>query len=173
MAFIKASISDRLLLQLPSCSLACAVLLMILPFDVVDIVRFFPLLDIILLYYWAIYRPDTLSLWFLFLLGIILDIFYAMPLGITSFTYLMLYVLVNSKRKLLSNEPYMILWGVAALLILSVLLVKWIFAMAVFGQYLSLYYIGIQWIISSMLCPLLWYIACALYKVIPEGDSHA
>lgn len=173
MAFISASLSERTKLQLPKISLAMAVLIMILPFNIPSLLGFFPLLDIIFIYYWAIYRPDTVPLWFIFLMGIILDIFYGMPLGVTSLVNMCLYLMINSQRKLLGTEPFIVLWGLVIVLALAVLSIKWVLFMAVIGENLSFKSAAIQWLLTILLYPLLHNIARGLHGIVPEGDFHA
>ena len=108
------------------------------------IADFLPLFDVMIIYYFAVLRPEIFRIWFLFLLGIIADAISGFPLGITSFCYIMsvkLFVAFN-KRATIQQNFYQI-FGQFVAFVFLILLFKWLI--------ISLYYFKLYNIINPLI----------------------
>ena len=75
-------------------SIAVLTLLAALPWGLPTEDRFFlPLLPVVAIHYWALRRPEVLPEWFVFLAGLLLDVFTHGPLGYWPLVYLVAYAL--------------------------------------------------------------------------------
>jgi rod shape-determining protein MreD len=70
-----------------------------------------PVLLLIILYHWTLYRPDLLSLEQLVLLSLIQDGIYAYPLGFSALRLLIDYALLAASRRMLGRQGFMWVWG--------------------------------------------------------------
>ncbi|MEQ1719057.1 MAG: hypothetical protein ABL907_24235 [Hyphomicrobium sp.] len=78
----------------PFLSIAMLTVLAALPWGLPTEDRFFlPMLPVVAIHYWALRRPEFLPEWFVFLSGLLLDIFTHGPLGYWPLVYLAAYTL--------------------------------------------------------------------------------
>ncbi|MFT6220297.1 MAG: rod shape-determining protein MreD [Myxococcota bacterium] len=55
----------------------------------IDVIAdYLPLFDVMIIYYFAVFRQDVFAIWFLFVLGLISDSINGFPLGMTSLIYI-------------------------------------------------------------------------------------
>jgi len=88
---------------------------------------FLPLFDVMIIYYFAVLKPEIFAIWFLFLLGIISDSINGFPLGITSFCYIMavkLFVAFNNRTTIQQNFHHILRQFVAFTFL--ILFLKWL-----------------------------------------------
>ncbi|MGH1375581.1 MAG: hypothetical protein ACRBCK_04450 [Alphaproteobacteria bacterium] len=90
---------------------------------------------LMILFYWAIYRPTLLPPVLVFIVGICADIIGGLPLGLNSFILLMVRQLIIDQRVFLTGQPFTVIWlGFSVVSTIS-LCVEW----ALFGL------INLQW----------------------------
>jgi rod shape-determining protein MreD len=70
-----------------------------------------PVLLLIVLYHWTLYRPDLLSLEQLVLLSLIQDGIYAYPLGFSALRLLIDYAFLATTRRILGRQGFIWIWG--------------------------------------------------------------
>jgi len=88
---------------------------------------FLPLFDVMIIYYFAVLRPGIFAIWFLFVLGIISDSISGVPLGITSFCYIIavkLFVAINNRATIQQN--FYQIFGQFIAFTFVILLLKWL-----------------------------------------------
>jgi len=87
-----------------------------------------PLFDVMIIFYFTVYKEGVFGLWFLFLLGIWSDALSGFPLGITSLSYISsvkFFNLINNKMEI--KENFQQLFKQFAAFAFAVLFLKWIF----------------------------------------------
>lgn len=95
---------------------------------IVGIPNLVPLLDLMMIYYFAIYRPHVFGIWFLFLLGVWSDSLNGMPLGITSLCYIIttkVFNVVNSRMDI--KENFEQIFKQYVVFAFTILFLKWMF----------------------------------------------
>ncbi|MFA6280788.1 MAG: hypothetical protein WC612_08420 [Bdellovibrionales bacterium] len=113
-----------------------------------------PMLGLVAVYYWAIYRPDLLRPFFVFWLGLLNDVLQMLPIGLSAILFLGLYQLVFSQRRLFVGQTFPIVWTGFALVALMASLVQW-FVLSLFeGQGLSVQPVFLQFLLTVFLFPL-------------------
>jgi rod shape-determining protein MreD len=101
---------------------------------VTAIANFLPLFDVMIIYYFAIYRPNIFSAWFLFLLGLMSDAMNGLPLGLTSIIYIIaVKIFIHLGQKIMVRENFKQVFQQFTAFIFTILALKWLF--------LSLYYL--------------------------------
>jgi rod shape-determining protein MreD len=70
-----------------------------------------PMLLLIIVYHWSVYRPDLLPFEQLVLLSLILDGVYAYPLGFSALRLLGLYTLLMTQKRILSYQRFHWVWA--------------------------------------------------------------
>ncbi len=115
------------------------------------------------IYFWAVYRPNLLPIWIIFMLAIINDVLMSLPMGATSLPAILLYIL--ARRKIVRRafkESFAKLWQYytwnvsVSLFVLYVILSlyywHWFNPIPVLGQLLLtiLLYPPIYWIFFTL-----------------------
>lgn len=90
-----------------------------------------PMLPMMGVYYWAIYRPDLLPAWIAFVIGLLYDIIAGTPLGVNALVLVLVQGTAASQRKFFLGKSFMVAW--------------WAFGLLAAGA------IGLSWLLVSML----------------------
>jgi rod shape-determining protein MreD len=134
------------------------VILSVVPLYTPSYEQIAPIFVLISIYHWAIYRPNLLPLYSIFILGLIQDFLIGTPVGLFVVVFLIIYGLVVSQRRFFAGKPFSLYWFGFAIISLFALTLSWALASAwhltllnfksMFFQYLLL--LGILPIISRI-----------------------
>lgn len=132
-----------------------AVNLNILISNIFNLANFSP--DILLLstYYCIIYNDRILSLWFLTLLSIYMDIFNSIPIGINVICNLLLYQIVNSNINMLDNKPFKFVWFCLICVVSTIIMLKYYIIKIITNYEISINYSIIQLIFTILIYPII------------------
>ena len=70
----------------------------------------FPMLNIIVIFYWTVYRPDLVPPFVLFLIGLIDDVVMGTPLGLMACVFVLLYGVTLTQRQFFIGKPFYVTW---------------------------------------------------------------
>lgn len=140
-----------------------------IPLSLPGVSYFVPMVDIMFVYYWCVYRPHVAPAWFLFVIGILRDSIAGAPLGIHALTNLLVRALVIFRRDAYFKQPFVILWQGFAMFAAVALLCKWVLFSFVYGNFLSVNMAFMQLLLSISIYPLVHYIFHLIYAMLP-GD---
>jgi rod shape-determining protein MreD len=88
---------------------------------------FLPLFDVMIIYYFAVLKPDIFAVWFLFLLGIVSDAISGFPLGITSICYILTVKLFcGLNKRIAMRETFHQIFGQFVAFTFVILFLKWL-----------------------------------------------
>ena len=134
-------------------------LLILLLCDILDrthIFRFLPwepLLTLPLIYHWAIYRPEFLSIFTLLILGVFDDAIGGGFLGQTSLMFLMLYAGVLLQKHHIKDARFSSIWKGFAVFMLTAGVLEWVIAKSLYKQIVSLNIFIFQNLLAVLLYP--------------------
>ncbi len=119
-------------------------------------------------FYWSAYRPTLVPLWFVFLMGILLDLLSGAPVGLNAMVLVMVRWLVTDQRLFLTGQPFMIVWIGFVLVCAGAALCQW----ALYGL-LNLYWSSPAQLLvivglGAALFPLVNILLHATHKFLPE-----
>lgn len=92
-----------------------------------------PMLVMMAVYYWAIYRPNLMPPWLCFIVGVIMDILGNMPPGINAFLLVAVQWLVRDQRRFLMGQPYFTIWAMFGLVLCAAAMTEWLLFGLVYG----------------------------------------
>lgn len=125
-------------------------------------------LTIMMVYYWAIYRPSLIPPLLVFLMGICFDVLSGWPIGLSSFILLILRQSVVHQRSYLTGQPFVIIWlGFAGVLSLSLIL-KWFIFNAVYWHWSALIPHMPSIVSAILIFPVISLILYLVHKVLPD-----
>ncbi|MDF2965248.1 MAG: Cell shape determining protein MreD [Rickettsiaceae bacterium] len=87
-----------------------------------EISSIFPIIEIIIIFFFSIYKPDALPLWLLFTYGGLIDLIYGLPVGISIIPIIITSFLLRNQRQIFYKKEFTIVFlgfALACLLFLS------------------------------------------------------
>jgi rod shape-determining protein MreD len=119
-----------------------------------------PVLPLMGVYYWAIYRPDLLPAWAAFLVGVLYDILAGTPLGVHALVLLLVQGVAAGQRRFFLGKSFMVAWWAFGLLAAGSAGLSWILVAILSGQILDPRPVLFQYVLTLGLFPLLtWVLA--------------
>ena len=115
---------------------ATTVLLVVLnaiPLPLPDYRAIVPLVPLMAVFYWALYRPDLMPAAGVFLIGVLDDVLTGAPLGLNALIFLAVLGFVRRNRRLLAGRTFPFVWGAFAIIVLAVGAANWLIATFLFG----------------------------------------
>ena len=81
------------------------------------------------IFYFAIYNPKSLTVWSVFILGVISELLVQSPLGVTIFCFMLMFFMANFLRRYLLELTFLRLWIVFVVMLLIVEVVNYLLVM--------------------------------------------
>jgi len=118
---------DLLARQLtPSILTLALVVLNAVPLHLPELSRIAPLLPLMAIYHWAIFRPRLLPASVVFLIGVLQDVLGGTPVGVNALVFLAVYGAVLSQKRFLTGKSFAILWLGFALIAAGAMALSWL-----------------------------------------------
>lgn len=115
--------TDRLARNLSPAGLALALVIVgAVPLHIPGYARVAPMLPLMAIYHWAVFRPQTMPAILVLVIGLLQDALTGLPIGVNAMVYLIVYGMVLSQRSFFVGKSFAMLWlgfvlvvGVAAI----------------------------------------------------------
>jgi len=147
--------ADHLVRQLlPASMLLLLSLLQAVPWRVPQLAGVVPLLPMIGIFYWALYRPDLMVPSLAFAAGLVNDIVMGAPLGISSLIFLAIQGMTASQRRFFHGKSFLLVWAGFATLAAGAFLLQVALSAALFGRTPLLRALAIEYVITVFCYPL-------------------
>ena len=114
-----------------------------------------PLLPLIGVYYWAIYRPELLPPSVAFALGLVNDVISGTPLGVSSLVYLLTQGMTASQRRFFHSKPFLIAWWGFSLVGMGAFSLQWALVSLIVGRMLEVRAVMFEFLMTVSFYPLL------------------
>jgi rod shape-determining protein MreD len=122
-------------------------------FNMPGIGNFMPLLGAMAIIYWSTYWQKVMPLWFVFLLGLLQDVLYGHPLGVTALLYILLVGATGMMRKFLADATFVAFWGTVSLGLLGYLVLLIVVMSLYHNMIVFNWNIVLQWFFSVLVYP--------------------
>ncbi len=148
---------------IPAFTILLSVFLTIIPYKVSNVSLLMPLVVYIVIYFWTIYRPQMVPQILVLILGLFKDVVESNILGLSAVSFLLFQVIIQSQRKYILNNLFIVIWAefvfcLSLILLFPLLLSK--FSVSV--NFYPLHIIFMQWLITIFVyVPIHW----LLYKL--------
>ena len=162
----------RIRLILPYIVAILIVLVASLPFGVTGFNAFRPLVLMMLIFHFSIYRPHYFPYYFLFILGVLHDAATGIPLGITSLLLILLKACIVSVRTKYVRVSMTVIWVQFSLWILAIACIEWIMMSFFYGQILSVTLACIQLLLSVSIYPLFHKLFVWVNRMTPRAAGE-
>lgn len=86
------------------------VVVSVVPLHIPGFARVAPLLPLIAVYHWAIYRPRLLPAFAVFVIGLLQDTLTGTPIGVNALVFIGVYGVVLSQRRFFAGKSFAVVW---------------------------------------------------------------
>ena len=104
------------------------VILSVVPLRIPGYAEIAPVLALMSIYHWAIYRPNLMPLGAVFLLGLLQDLLSGSPVGLYVLVFLTVYGVVLSQRRFFAGRSFIIYWFGFAIIAFGAGVESWLLA---------------------------------------------
>lgn len=119
-----------------------------------------PMLPMMGVYYWAIYRPDLLPAWSAFVIGLLYDIIAGTPLGVNALVLVLVQGTAASQRKFFLGKSFLVAWWAFGLLAAGAIGMAWLLVSMLLGAAIDPMPVVFQYLLTLGIFPALtWLLA--------------
>lgn len=166
--------SWALRLSLAQAAIILFMLLNIVSFSLPHAGDFKPFFLLMAVYYWAIYRPTVMPVFYTFILGVAMDLLAELPIGLNALIMIGIQFVIQRSRLYLMGQPYITVWLGFALVALCYALILWftvsLFAMR-FSPPMPIVPSMVATLFSILLFPLATLLLHAIHKALPVSSD--
>ena len=123
---------------LPICLTLLLLLLSLVPLRIPGFSSVAPKLTLVSIYYWSIYRPDLLPVHAAFILGLLLDIVSATPIGVNALIFVMLHGFVSSRRRFFLGKGFLVTCWAFSVIGGAAIGLSWLLVSALTGHWMDM-----------------------------------
>lgn len=127
-----------------------------------------PPLLVMMIYYWAIYRPTLIPSWLVFTAGIVFDLLSFLPVGLHGFVFLALRWIVVDQRLLLASQSFLAVWIGFIVASLAAIAVEWFLFGLIHFQWTPVYPPLMMFATGVFLFPVIHGILHLSHRALPE-----
>jgi len=114
-----------------------------------------PLLPLMAVYHWAIYRPDLLPAIAVFFAGLLQDALSGMPFGVNAAVYVIVHMAVMSQQVFFTGKSFLIIWLGFTFVAAGATVLTWLFTAVLFSSLVTPEAVFVQYLLTVGTFPLL------------------
>lgn len=102
------------------------VLVNFIPLQIPGLSRVVPILPLMAIYHWAIYRPQLMPPLAVFMIGAFYDVLSGMPIGVNALVFLIVYGVVVLQQRFFAGKSFIVVWLGFGLISFGATVLTWI-----------------------------------------------
>ncbi|MCK5444724.1 MAG: rod shape-determining protein MreD [Rhodospirillaceae bacterium] len=114
-----------------------------------------PLLPLMAVYHWTIYRPDLLPAWAVFFAGLLQDALVGTPFGVHALVFLGVHMAVLSQQVFFTGKSFAVIWIGFALVAAGAMAMMWVLISLFYSQSTGLMGVAFQYLVTLGVFPVL------------------
>lgn len=114
-----------------------------------------PILPLMAVYFWAIYRPDLLPAVAVFVAGLVQDALSGMPFGVNAAVFVVVHMAVLSQQIFFQGKSFLIIWLGFSMVAAGAVFMIWVLNALVFTSFASVEAAFIQYLVTVGIFPIL------------------
>jgi len=114
-----------------------------------------PLLPLMAVYHWAVYRPDLLPVIAVFIVGLLQDALSGMPFGVNTAVFVLVHLAVMSQQIFFIGRSFLIIWLGFVLVAAGAMVLTWVLTGLFFSTFSSLQTAFVQYLVTVGVFPIL------------------
>lgn len=136
------------------------------PLHVPNISPVIPSLALIAVYYWAVHRPDLMSVWAIFLVGLFHDLLAGGYVGVGILALLLVHVIIDTQRRYFVRTTFQGLWLLFAAVAAVAIYFMWLLNSLLQGSVLAVRPALFQYLMTVAVYPCLAWVFAQVQKVV-------
>lgn len=136
------------------------------PLQVPNIAPVIPSLALIAVYYWAVHRPDLMTIWAIFVVGLFQDLLSGGYVGVGILALLMVHVIIDTQRRYFVRTTFQGLWLLFAAVAAVAIYFMWLLNSLLQGSILEVRPALFQYLTTVAVYPCLAWIFAQAQKVV-------
>ncbi|MBF0354307.1 MAG: rod shape-determining protein MreD [Alphaproteobacteria bacterium] len=141
--------------MLPVVLTVLLLLLSLLPLKLPGLASIMPPLAMMGVFYWGVYRPDLLSGFSAFGIGVVQDLLAGLPLGVSALVLLLIHGFALARRRFFLSHAFPIVWGGFSLASAGAFFLTWLLIFFLAGRAPDPHPALIQFLLTVLIFPLL------------------
>jgi rod shape-determining protein MreD len=146
------------------------VILSVVPTHIPGYAQITPILALVSIYHWAIYRPNLLPLFAVFLLGLLQDLLMGTPVGLYILVFLTVYGIALSQRRFFAGKSFTVCWFGFAVISLVASVESWLLASAWNLALIDINAVTFQYLLSLGIFPIVAWIFLRCQQAFLQQD---
>lgn len=146
------------------------VVVSVVPLHIPGFARVAPLLPLIAVYHWAIYRPALLPAFAVFVIGLLQDTLTGMPIGVNALVFLGVYGVVLSQRRFFAGKSFAVVWLGFAVVAAGAALSSWILVSVYYVTLVAPRPVLFQYLMTLGVFPLLVWVFLRWQRAFLESE---
>lgn len=114
-----------------------------------------PVLSLMAVYHWAIYRPDLLPAVAVFFVGLLHDALSGMPFGINAAVFVIVHMVVMSQQVFFQGKSFPVIWLGFSLVAGGAMVLTWLLNALFFAAITPLDVVSVQYLVTVGAFPVL------------------
>lgn len=140
--------------MMPAFTTMFLALLSVVPFGVPSLTDVMPVVTMMSVFYWSVYRPDLIPPVVVFVLGLAQDILAGNPTGLMALTLLAIHGVTLTQRQAFLGKPFLIAWLGFAVISAGGFLLMWLITCILAAELLLTLAVVFQYLLTSVSFPL-------------------
>ncbi|MDH3475442.1 MAG: rod shape-determining protein MreD [Rhodospirillales bacterium] len=136
------------------------------PLQVPNIAPVIPSLALIGVYYWAVHRPDLMTIWSIFAIGLFQDLLSGGYVGVGILALLMVHLVVDTQRRYFARATFQGLWVMFAVVAAAAIYLMWLLNSILQGELLEVRPALFQFLTTVAVYPCLAWIFAQAQKIL-------
>ena len=127
------------------------------PYEIPNLGRVMPLLSLIAIFHWGVYRAELLPNYAVFFIGFFQDVLSGVPIGIHTLIYILAYSLILTQQRFFARKSFYIIWLGFAVVSAGVMFLLWGFISILSGVVIDFVPVISQYGIGVGMYPIISY----------------
>ncbi len=140
------------------------------PLHIPGFARVAPLLPLMAVYHWDIYRPRLLPAFAVFLIGLLQDTVSGTPIGVNALVFVGVYGVVLSQRRFFAGKSFAVVWLGFAVIAAGAALLSWILVSALNAALVAPRAVVFQYLVTLGVFPLLAWVFLRWQRAFLESE---
>lgn len=136
------------------------------PMRLPELVNVTPLLPLMAVYHWTIYRPDLLPAWAVFCAGLLQDALVGTPFGAHALVFLGVHMAVQSQQVFFTGKSFIVIWFGFAMVAAGAMVMMWVLLSLFYAQSTGFVGVAFQYLVTLGVFPVLTWLMMAWQRRI-------